>query len=122
MERNPWALGHALGAYAPPPPTPPPGKSQTGPFALGDDVTTAGLLSAAGWEEPDAVPYERTVTVDRAAVFDEGQLTFNGVAEKDLPAARQAVDRHLAQFVRTDGLLEVPIAYFVVTARRRGAA
>jgi SAM-dependent methyltransferase len=123
MDRNPWALGHAIGAYAPPPPTRAPGKSLTGPFTLGDFTRTAELLSAAGWEEPDAVPYERIVTVDRAAIFDDGQLAFNGVAAEDLPAARDAVDRHLARFLRADGQLDVPIAYFVVTARkRRGAA
>ena len=123
MDRNPWALGHAIGAYAPPPPTRAPGKSLTGPFTLGDFTRTAELLSAAGWEEPDAVPYERIVTVDRAAIFDDGQLAFNCVAAEDLPAARDAVDRHLARFLRADGQLDVPIAYFVVTARkRRGAA
>jgi SAM-dependent methyltransferase len=122
MDRNPWALGHALGTYAPPPPTPAPGKSQTGPFSLGDFGRTAEILSSAGWDEPAAAAYERIVTVDRAAIFDDGQLAFNGVAEDDLPAARHAVDRHLAQFVRTDGRLDVPIAYFVITARRGSGA
>ncbi len=117
MDRNPWALGHAIGAYTPPPPTPAAGKSQTGPFTLGDLERTSGILTAAGWEEPRAAPYERVVTVDRSAIFDDGQLVFNGVAEGNLPAARDAIERHLSQFARTDGRLDVPVAYFVVTAR-----
>ena len=52
MDRNPWALGHAIGAYTPPPPTPAPGKSLTGPFTWGDFTRTAELLAAAGWRSP----------------------------------------------------------------------
>jgi SAM-dependent methyltransferase len=122
MDRNPWALGHALGAYTPSPPTPAQGMTQPGPFSLGDFGRTAELLLAAGWEEPHTAAFERTVTVDRSAIFDDGQLAFNGVAAENLPAARDAVDRHLAQFARDDSRLNVPIAYFVVTAmKRRGA-
>lgn len=116
MDRNPWALGHAIGAYTPPPPAPAVGKSQTGPFTLGDFDRTAGILADAGWAEPRATPYERIVTVDRSAIFDDGQLVLNGVAEENLPAARDAIERHLAQFARSDGRLDVPVSYFVVTA------
>ena len=119
IDRNPWALGHALGACTPPPPTPAPGKAQPGPFALGDSGRTAELLLTAGWQEPQSVGFERVVTVDRSAIFDDGQLAFNGVAPENLPVARAAVDRHLMQFARDDGRLDVPIAYFIVTARKR---
>ena len=119
MDRNPWALGHAVGSYTPPPPTPAPGKSQPGPFALGDFQRTADVLVTAGWEEPHAEAFERIVTVDRSAICDDGQLAFNGVADENLPAARDAIDRHFTQFARADGLLEVPVAYFIVTARKR---
>lgn len=116
IDRNPWALGHAIGAYTPPPATPAAGKSLTGPFTMGDFERTAAILEAAGWAQPQAVPYERIVTVDRSAIYDEGQLVLNGVSAMDLPAARDAMERHLAQFTRTDGLLDLPVAYFVVTA------
>jgi SAM-dependent methyltransferase len=122
MDRNPWALAHAIGPYAPPPPAPPPGKSPTGPYALGDAERTSELLDAAGWVDVQVAPYERTVTIDRTAIFDDGQLTFNGVAEADLPTARDAVERLLASFVRPDNRLDVPIAFFVVTAKRRSGA
>ena len=118
MDRNPWALGHALGPYAPPPPIPAAGKSPTGPFTLGDPERTLGILSDAGWAEPQAACYERTVTVDRSAIFDDGQLAFNGVADEDVPAARGAIERHLAQFARIDGRLVVPLSYLVVMANR----
>ncbi len=97
-------------------PIPASGKSPTGPFTLGDFEQTSGILVAAGWQEPRATPYERIVSVDRSAIFDDGQLAFNGVAEENLPAAREAIERHLAQFARADGLLDVPVSYFVVTA------
>ena len=97
MDRNPWALGHTIGAYTPVP-IPAPGKSPTGPFTLGDFEQTSGILVSAGWQEPQATPYERIVTVDRSAIFDDGQLAFNGVAEENLPAAHDAIERHLAQF------------------------
>jgi SAM-dependent methyltransferase len=116
MDRNPWALGHAIGAYTPSPPAPADGKSQTGPFVLGDFERTSGILVAAGWRDPQAAPYERVVAVDRSAIFDDGQLVFNGVAEDDLPPARDAMERHLAQFTRADGLLHFSVSYFVVSA------
>jgi SAM-dependent methyltransferase len=116
LDRNPWVLGHAIGAYTPPPPAPAAGKSPTGPFTLGDFDRTAGILVAAGWSHLQVVSYERIVVVDRSAIFDDGQLVFNGVAEENLSAARDAIERHLAQFARTDGRLDVPISYFVVSA------
>jgi SAM-dependent methyltransferase len=116
LDRNPWVLGHAIGAYTPPPPAPGAGKSPTGPFTLGDFERTAEILVAAGWNDPQAASHERIVVVDRSAIFDDGQLVFNGVAEENLAAARDAIERHLAQFARTDGRLDVPISYFVVSA------
>jgi SAM-dependent methyltransferase len=120
MDRNPWAVSHAIGSYVPPPPAPEHGKSLAGPFALGDAARTTELLSWAGWGDVQIARYERIVPVERIDVFDDGQLAFNGVAEADLPAARDAVDRHLGRFARPDGRLDVPIAFFVVTAERRG--
>ena len=40
IERNPWFPGVALAGLVPPPPAPEPGKSPTGPFALGDHERT----------------------------------------------------------------------------------
>jgi SAM-dependent methyltransferase len=122
MDRNPWALGHALGLYAPPHPSPGPGKGPTGPFVLGDVPRTVTLLDEAGWADVRVAPYERTVTIDRSAIFDDGQLAFNGVPAEDLPAARDAVARHLAQFARPDGQLDVSMAFLIVGATKRSGA
>jgi SAM-dependent methyltransferase len=122
MDRNPWGLAHAIGPYAPPPPALAPGKSPTGPYALGNAERTTDMLHAAGWGDVHVASYERIVAVDRIAIFHDGQLAFNGVAEADLPAAREAVDRLLASFVRPDGRLDIPVAFFVVTAKRRRGA
>ena len=51
MDRNPWFIGAALAGFAPPPPQPEPGKSPTGPFALGDHERTRGILEAAGFAD-----------------------------------------------------------------------
>jgi SAM-dependent methyltransferase len=122
VDRNPWALAHAIGPYVPPPPAPAPGKSPTGPYALGDAARTTEMLEMAGWSDVQVAPYERIIAIEQVAIFDDGQLAFNGVAEADLPAARDAVDRLLASFIRPDGLLDVPIAFFIVTAKRRSGA
>jgi SAM-dependent methyltransferase len=122
MDRNLWAITHAIAPYAPPPPARAAGKSPTGPFALGDADRTTEMLTSAGWGDVRVAHYERIVTVDRIAVFDDGQLAFHGVAEADLPAARDAVDHQLEGFVRPDGRLDLPIAFFVITAKRRSGA
>jgi hypothetical protein len=46
-----------------------PGQEPDGPFSRGDLARTAELLSYAGWEEPTAIPFERTVTVERTAIL-----------------------------------------------------
>src|SRR5205085_9246590 len=46
MDENPWFPGVALAGLVPAPPAPGPGKSPTGPFALGDHERTQGILEA----------------------------------------------------------------------------
>ena len=49
FDRNPWFIGTALAGIVPPPPPPEPGKSPTGPFALGDHERTQHILESAGF-------------------------------------------------------------------------
>jgi hypothetical protein len=114
--RNPWFVGPALAPFVGPPPAPAPGKSQTGPFSLADRARTADVLHAAGWSRIEWADYERTVTVQRDAIVDDPQLTFLGVKDDQLEAARAAVDEYLAPLAREDGQYDAPLAFRVVTA------
>jgi len=116
VDRNPWFVGPALVGLVPPPPAPAPGKSVTGPFSFSDPQRVLTILGASGWKAVERAPYERTVNVDRAAIVDDGQLAFLGVSEESLPAARQAVDAHLARLRSGDGRIDAPLAFQIFTA------
>src|SRR4029079_14686550 len=51
IEVTTWCPGAALAGLGPPPPSPEPGKSPTGPFALGDHERTQRILECAGVTE-----------------------------------------------------------------------
>jgi SAM-dependent methyltransferase len=115
--QNPWFAGHALRDLLPAPAPPAPGHHATGPFAFGELGEAERLLDAAGWEEVEVAAIASSAVVTRAAIADDGQAAFMGVDADRLDEARDALDAHLAPFERPDGRLEVPIAFFVVTAR-----
>jgi SAM-dependent methyltransferase len=116
-ERNVWNVGSLLARFAPAPAAPP-GPYPTGPFALADVTRTTALLEAAGWSAVERTPYEITVSVAADALADEGQLAFAGIPEPERPAIWGQVQEHLAQFGVSGGLLQVPLAFQVFTARR----
>ena len=118
VENNRWFVGPALAPFLEPPPAPPPGKSPTGPFSLANEDRTASILAAAGWSKIVRTGYERTVTVDRDAIVDDGQLTFLGVSDRDFGAAREAVELHLRDLRRDDGRYDAPLAFQIFTAVR----
>jgi SAM-dependent methyltransferase len=121
VERNPWHTGVALRKLLPPPPTPEPGKSPIGPFALGDDEYVRELLEAAGYVGVVGTAHETKVRAPASAVADKGLLSFMGVAPEDHDEAIAVLDRHLAQFMvdsaaGTD-VYEYPLAFMVYEAR-----
>jgi SAM-dependent methyltransferase len=113
---NPWFVGPALAPFLGPPPPPAPGKSPTGPFSLADANRTSAVLAQAGWSAIERIDYERTVTVERDAIVDDPQLTFLGVEDRHLEAARAAVDDHLAALRRDENHFDAPLAFRVFTA------
>jgi SAM-dependent methyltransferase len=117
-ENNRWHLSRALGPFLPPPPPPAPGTSATGPFSLGNPEHTKDLLEAAGFHDVSRTALDLVANVGPDAIVDEDQLVFLGVPEALLPAAREAVAEHLAQFERPDGRYDAPIAVqiFLATA------
>ena len=117
VERNPWFFA-AVNEFVPRPPEPAPGKSPTGPFALADPDRTAGILEQAGFGGVARTDHSLDVDVPEDSVFEEGQLEFLGVAEDDLPAARVALEAHLAQFRLPPGLVRLPLRFQIFRAAR----
>jgi SAM-dependent methyltransferase len=118
-ERNPWIFTGAIAEFVPPPPQPAPGKSPTGPFALGDAVRTTGILEAAGFVDVRRTPYETTVEAPQDAILDDDHLTSLGVSDADLPVAQARVDAHLAPFAVSPTLSRFPLAFQIFEARSR---
>jgi SAM-dependent methyltransferase len=115
-ENNKWHLSRALGPFLPPAPPPAPGTSAVGPFSLGDPEHTKGILAEAGFHDIAHTPLDLVANVGSDAIVDEDQLVFLGVAEDRLPAAREAVAAHLAQFERPDGRYDAPLAVQIFIA------
>ncbi len=82
LDRNPWFVGPALAPYVAAPPPPAPGKSPTGPFALGDPDRVHQILTEAGFEAIEVDQRAHDVDVPLTAVIDDGQLVFMGVTEE----------------------------------------
>ena len=115
-EKNPWLFAPAVAELLPPPPTPAPGKSPTGPFALGDPEHTAGILRSAGFRDIRRTPYELAVEAPQDSVVDDSQLEAMGVPADKLPAAWTAVDEYMRQFVLSPLLSRFPLAFQIFEA------
>lgn len=115
-ERNPWFFAPAIADLVPPPPPPEPGKSMTGPFALGDPEQTAAILGSAGFVEVRVSNHEFAVEAPPDSVVDDAQLAFMGVPADKLASARKAVDAHMRQFVLSPTLSRFPLAFQVFQA------
>jgi SAM-dependent methyltransferase len=117
VAKNPWHYAAALKGIVPPPPSPSPGKSATGPFAFGDPQHVRGILAAAGFVNVDIENRELTIEVPLDALVDDAQLINNGVTPENMDTARAAVDRHMAAFRLASDLYRFPLSVQLVTAR-----
>jgi SAM-dependent methyltransferase len=116
MEQNPWFPGIALAGLVPPPPAPEPGRSPTGPFALGDHERTQGILESAGFANVRRTAHNLIPEVPQEALVDEAQLRMMGIPEERMDAARAAIAAHLAQFASGTGLARLPLAFQIFQA------
>ena len=116
IEVNPWFPGAALAGLVPPPPTPEPGKSPTGPFALGDPERTQGILESAGFTNVRRTAHELVPEVPQEALVDEAQLNMMGVTADNMDAARAAIAAHLARFATSPGMAKLPLAFQIYRA------
>lgn len=115
--RNLWHAGAPLAPFVPRPAPPPPGKTRTGPFSLGDPLATRKLLAAAGFVAIHRARRSLVVNVPADSIADEQQIHFMGIPEELHAAAREAYARHYAQFRRPDGLSRFELHFQVFTAR-----
>jgi SAM-dependent methyltransferase len=115
MARNTWFPGPAIAPFVPPPPPPAPGKSPTGPFALGDARATRRMLSAAGFVDIGRAPKSLAVWTPSDSVADDQQLTAVPDDRKD--EARTAMARHFEGFPRRGDECRFDLNIQVFTAR-----
>ena len=119
-EKNPWFFASALAELLPPPPTPEPGKSVTGPFALADPERTTGILTSAGFTDVRRTTQELSVDTPQDSVVDDAQLTFMGVPPEQIDEIRSAVDAHMQQFVVGPETSRFPLAFQIFQASNPG--
>ena len=117
LDRNPWFVGPAVAPFVPAPPPPAPGKSPTGPFALGDPDRVRQILMDAGFSDVTIVPGHHEVDVPESSVVDDAQLMFMGVSPDVMADARRAVDALMQRFETDGDQRRFPLAYQIVTAR-----
>ncbi|MHB8329671.1 MAG: class I SAM-dependent methyltransferase [Acidimicrobiales bacterium] len=116
-DRNPWFVGPALAPFIAAPPPPAPGKSPTGPFALGDPERVHQILADAGCWQSRIDPRWAEVEVADSAVVDDAQLSFMGVSDEALDDARNAVASMMERFATGAGMRRFPLAFQIVTAQ-----
>lgn len=114
--KNPWYFASALAGIVPPPPSPLPGKSPTGPFALADAELVRKILEGAGFAGISLASHDISIDVPEDALVDDAGLMLVGVPDEKMPEARAAVDRHMAPFRQPSGMSRFPLAFQVVTA------
>jgi SAM-dependent methyltransferase len=113
---NPWFVGPVLAPFIPAPPPPAPGKSPTGPFALGDPDRVRQILSDAGFSRVTIELGGHDVEVPDSSVTDDAYLRSMGVAVHDMADARKAVDSLMARFATDAGTYRFPLAFQIVSA------
>lgn len=115
--KNPWFFAPAIADLLPPPPSPAPGKSPTGPFALADAERTTTILESAGFTDVRRTGHEMTVEAPQDSVVDDAQLAFMGTPPDKLDEIRGAVDDHMQQFVITPEQSRFPLAFQIFEGR-----
>ena len=115
--KNTWHVGPSLAKFAPPPIAPAPGKSPTGPFALGDPRATRKLLEAAGFTDISRTPKRMVLRTSSDAIADEGQIVGAGIPAERHAEAVEAMNRHFDALRGPDGLCRFELNFQIFTAR-----
>ena len=76
------------------------------------------ILRAAGFSGIRHTAFDITADLPDDSVIDDEQLAFMGVGDDDLPAARNAIEEHLAQFKITPDLNRFPLSFQIFEAVR----
>ena len=117
IERNPWFFGAALAGLAPPPPPPEPGKSPTGPFALGDAERTQGILESAGFANVRRTAHDLLAGDTDGSRGRRGAAAVHGRAGgQDRSCRAPRSPSTSAQFESGPGLAKFPLAFQIFQA------
>ncbi len=129
--RNPWMLV-PLGAVAkvialPPPPAP----GAPGPFAFADATRVTGILEGAGFEDVAAESLTEVLPVGPPDLAEAARFLLTmgpaaaalhdaAVGAQTLRRAEEAVQEAIAPFATADGVVRMPSASWIFTARSPG--
>ncbi|MGE3073016.1 MAG: class I SAM-dependent methyltransferase [Dehalococcoidia bacterium] len=114
--KNLWFPGRVLAPFMPVPPTPPPGRAQSGPFAFGEPRYVRSVLSGAGFSDIVRTPKKLIVVAPSDAIADDSQLIAVPGAKR--AEARAAMMAHFDHFRRLDGLGRFELNVHIFTARK----
>jgi SAM-dependent methyltransferase len=116
LQRNPWHTSPTLRPFvqAPPPWLGP--ADGPGPFRLADRADTDSILLEAGFTGMERQDLETVADSPATAVYNPAQLTYLGVGPAEIPAARAAIERHLAAFISSEGNYRFPVAFSICRA------
>ena len=117
MAKNAWFLGPVVAAFVPAPPPPQPGKSPTGPFALGDPRRTRRMLMESGFVSVTREARQLAVHLPLDSIADRDFLLVAGVPEARLDEAEATMNAHYDRSRDADGLCRFTLAFQVFTAR-----
>jgi SAM-dependent methyltransferase len=115
---NPWHVVTALGQFLPAVAPPPAGKSQAGPFTLGDPAHTTAILDAAGFVDIGHAAFDIATEAPASAVVSDAQLELLGVPAARFSEARAVVADHLERFRIGPDAYRFPLAFMVFRAKR----
>jgi SAM-dependent methyltransferase len=124
---NPWVRVPQQAVAPLLPPMPPADPGLPGQFAFGDAARVAAILTASGFAAPEFTPFEFPMPVGRTlddAVQRSGDFGATGRLLAEQPAsvqqaARAALRAALAPHANAEGLVALPGATWLVSARKK---
>jgi hypothetical protein len=128
MSENPWfALPNSVIVAALPQPPPLPGPLTPSPFGFGDVGVVTDMMADAGWTDIEDRPFDAEVPVGGVrgmeGALEHARTGLSGrLLDEQLPPERVALVmedvRAVLAHYEHDGVVRLPAAAWIVTARR----
>jgi len=112
---NPWSYAAKIADLLPLPPESSNGY-RPGPFSLSDPGHLRRILTQSGYHSLDIRAHRTCVVLPEETVVDDTELTGMGVPVAKLFEARHRVWQVLKPHRHVAGLLQIPLAFHLVTA------